>query len=1699
MTRAKAFCWPVVLALASLASLLALPAAAHTIGDNPAASSAPPAAASDIVSGTIDQLVIEDRVHNTTTSYPLLVQDDGTTVPLVGTQAATLRQGTRVGILGRWQGRQFEVAQSESLAGPASTTPPTTASDVEGTLAVIHADDFSTGRSRYMYHVRDDAGAVTSLQATVLPSGLRGGMRIHVSGQRGTDASSLRPQRITILADPTGSGGAQSGVVQRSTTSSLVLVIMANFNDTAVPALTQAQAMLTMQTGAGSVANFYSEMSYGQQLLASAITPLWVTMNLSSTSTAATTCDFGTIGTSADAASTAAGYNPALYNFVVYLFPALSSCGWNGLAYVGSPHKSWINGTGSFIPLVIAHEMGHNFGLLHAGSLNCGSASIGGSCSVAEYGDPWDTMGNQRAMHFNAMQKSILTWISAAGVKTHNSGTASYTLSPLEQGGGSVYAVKIPTSNTNRTYWLEFRQPIGFDAALSSFPNNGAQVRVSSPFEWSSGSDDTEIVDMTPATPGTFTDSALVVGQTYVDGSTGVSVTVTSATASALTVSVTKGGGSATTTSLTSSSNPSTIGANVTFTASVTGTSPTGTVNFMDGASSISGCSAVALAGSGNTRTAACSTASLSAATHSITAVYSGDATNNPSTSSAVSQVVNKGTSTTSIATSLTPSTVGASVTFTASVSGTAPTGTVNFKDGASSISGCSAVALGGSGNIRTAQCATSALTAGTHSMTAVYSGDSSNSGSTSATLSQVVNGMTATTTTLGTSLNPSTVGANVTFTATVTGSSPTGTVNFKDGAASIASCSAVALGGSGNTLTAQCATTSLTPGTHSITAAYSGNASNNASTSSALSQVVNGAASTTTLGSSLNPATAGASVTFTATVTGTAPTGAVNFKDGAASIASCSAVALGGSGNTRTAQCATSALATGTHSITAVYGGDASNNSSTSSALSQVVNGVASTTTLGSSLNPSTAGGSVTFTATVTGTSPTGMVNFKDGAVSIASCSAVALGGSGNTRTAQCATSGLTTGTHSITAVYGGDASNNGSTSSALSQVVNAAASTTTLGSSLNPSTVGASVTFTATVTGSSPTGTVNFKDGAASIASCSAVALGGSGNTLTAQCATSALTAGTHNITAAYSGNASNNASTSSALSQVVNGVASTTTLGSSINPSTAGGSVTFTATVTGSSPTGTVNFKDGAASIASCSAVALGGSGNTRTAQCATSALTTGTHSITAVYGGDASNGPSTSSALSQVVNGVGSTTALGTSLNPSTVGASVTFTATVTGSSPTGTVNFKDGASSISGCSAVALAGSGNTLTAQCATSALTAATHSITAAYSGNASNGPSTSSALSQVVNKVASNSTAASSVNPATVGVNVTFTASVTGSAPTGTVNFKDGAASIASCSAVAVGGSGNSRTAQCATTALTAGTHSITAVYSGDATNNGSTSSALSQVVNSAGPAQSINVALASNGGVASASSTFSGNYPASAINNGDRAGLNFGAGGVWKDGTLGAFPDWVEIDFNGTKTIDHVVVYSAQDNSRTPVDPSDTLTFTKRGLTAFSVQTWNGSAWVTQGSVSGNNLVKRTVSFAAVATAKIRVQINSVAGGSYSYVTELEAWTVGSAPPPSSTMTVSASANPAQAGQGLTFTASVTGSSPTGTVAFTDGTTPISGCGSVPLTGSGNTKNATCTTSFASTGRHRITGTYGGDAGNATSSSAMLLRVM
>src|SRR5262249_28902241 len=141
---------------------------------------------------------------------------------------------------------------------------------------------------------------------------------------------------------------------------------------------------------------------------------------------------------------------------------------------------------------------------------------------------------------------------------------------------------------------------------------------------------------------------------------------------------------------------------------------------------------------------------------------------------------------------------------------------------------------------------------------------------------------------------------------------------------------------------------------------------------------------------------------------------------------------------------------------------------------------------------------------------------------------------------------------------------------------------------------------------------------------------------------------------------------------------------------------------------------------------------------------------------------------------------------------------------------------------------------------------------------------------------------------------------------------------------------------------------------------------------------PTGRINVALATNGGVASASSQINSSFPAESTNNGDRKGINWGSGGGWNDNTAGVFPDSLEIDFNGNKTIDEIDVFTLQDAYANPAEPTQDMTFSQYGVTAFDVQVWNGADWVTVpgGSITNSNKVWTKITFSPIQTTKVRV---------------------------------------------------------------------------------------------------------------------------
>lgn len=373
--------------------------------------------------------------------------------------------------------------------------------------------------------------------------------------------------------------------------------------------------------------------------------------------------------------------------------------------------------------------------------------------------------------------------------------------------------------------------------------------------------------------------------------------------------------------------------------------------------------------------------------------------------------------------------------------------------------------------------------------------------------------------------------------------------------------------------------------------------------------------------------------------------------------------------------------------------------------------------TSLTASPNPAQPGATVTLKATVAvigvGSVPAGLVTFYLGAVPLGSVAPA----SGVTT---LAVSTLKSGSSSLTAAFTtSSASYAGSSSSPLVVTV-VSTPKLTLASSAPTAKLGTAVKFTARVTGtgSLPTGIVTFYSGTVKLGSVSLIA--GS-----ASFSETNFLVGAHAISAKYAGSASYNPASSAALTETIQKVVPKITLATSARTAFVDGTVKFTAAVAavaGIAPTGKVAFYSGTTLIGS-EVLAAG------KAVFSTQALTAGTHSITARFGGNANYLTAASTAIVETIDKLAPKVSLRTSANPAQVGSKVTFTVTVTGSAtiPAGTIVFKSG---ITALGTVTLVAGKAVLT----TAKLAAGTASITATYSGNPVYNTASSSILKEII-----------------------------------------------------------------------------------------------------------------------------------------------------------------------------------------------------------------------------------------------------------------------------------------------------------------------------------------------------------------------------
>lgn len=393
----------------------------------------------------------------------------------------------------------------------------------EGELEVSY-EDYPDGHHVLRQVLLTPAGERLSLKFADQAPSVPSGSQVKVHGWRIADKLVLQQADLQTLAlNGTGTTGA---TVQANTFGEQkTLVMLVNFQD--APGnqpwtLEQANSLVF-----DSVNRYYQEDSYQQTWLSGDVVG-WFTLALDSTS-----CDSTAIAQQADAAASQAGVVLANYAHKIYLFPTVSSCGWSGLGTVGGrPSRSWING--AFSLQTVGHELGHNLGLYHAHSLECGTSALGNSCQSSEYGDRNDIMGNVAAGHMSAFQKQQLGWLDYGNSPSTTLVTAdgTYLLTPYEQDDGGSKALMIPAgtdavSGQPQYYYLEYRQALGVDSFLAGNSNvlNGVVVRTAVAGDLNSS----YLLDMTPASSSIayydWQDYALPSGRSHVDETRGVTIT----------------------------------------------------------------------------------------------------------------------------------------------------------------------------------------------------------------------------------------------------------------------------------------------------------------------------------------------------------------------------------------------------------------------------------------------------------------------------------------------------------------------------------------------------------------------------------------------------------------------------------------------------------------------------------------------------------------------------------------------------------------------------------------------------------------------------------------------------------------------------------------------------------------------------------------------------------------------------------------------------------------------------------------------------------------------------------------------------------------------------------------------------------------------------------------------------------------------
>lgn len=365
------------------------------------------------------------------------------------------------------------------------------------------------------------------------------------------------PANIILATDGTAPAiETTTTVATTALTTRKVAVILFNFQNDTRQSLTVDKARSTVFGSASSINAYDQEVSFGQLGLVGKVDvtgdvygyytiPYNNAYNLPLDSTTDCSANYRTWTASARTAAANAGVDLTGYNHYIYLFqaPYCPGAGWAEL----NADESWaINSSVS----VLTHEHGHNLGAMHASAYYCKDAAglpttISASCTIGEYSDPFDVMGNP-FRHFNNAHKNEVKWLPPTNIQDVTT-NGTYTIYPIESTSTGPQALRVArnrntSGQVSENYWLEYRRPFGIDSFGAADPVvNGVSFRLARVAGVSGYlSPNTLLLDTTPST-STFTDAPLVAGQVFEDLTYGIRFETVAATPESITVNVTFG------------------------------------------------------------------------------------------------------------------------------------------------------------------------------------------------------------------------------------------------------------------------------------------------------------------------------------------------------------------------------------------------------------------------------------------------------------------------------------------------------------------------------------------------------------------------------------------------------------------------------------------------------------------------------------------------------------------------------------------------------------------------------------------------------------------------------------------------------------------------------------------------------------------------------------------------------------------------------------------------------------------------------------------------------------------------------------------------------------------------------------------------------------------------------------------------------